>query len=376
MIVADGARRDDEEFLHDPPPPEDRLWRHPSEMVWDTPQTARAPWGTALMSAAFGAFTVGALWLAVGTSSPGGGLATRWVSLVPVETVAPLVISADDWSEEVTRMARPGTVGVTEVDGTETIAGAVAIRDDGYYLTSGRAIGVADEVTVVSAKGVMQRAEVLGYDPATDMTVLRVDRPTTPAVVALASDLGEGDTVAIVNPSGTATEHVVTSEASMATTIDGERIVGMIELDGALLDTPAGSPAVDGTGAVVGVTAATAPGEPVAVVPIDVASDVADALIETGEAGHPSIGITLVDHVPKDPTSRSGALVTSVMDGGPASAGGVAEGDVIVRIDDEMVSSMAGVVAELRDRRPGEHIDMTVLREGREVGCRVGIPDQ
>lgn len=365
--MADGVDGDDEETFRGPLPLDDRLWRHPSELsVPDAPRQ-QAPWGPMLASATIGAVAVGALWLAVGSgTSDGGRVATRWVSLVPVESVAPQLTTADDWGDAVTRVARSGTATVHAHEGSETIAGAVALRDDGFYVTSGRAIGDAETVTVVTESGSVLSADVIGYDPDTDISVIRVDESTTPAVMAHESRLEAGDTLALVNPSGGSTEHVVADEATTTRARDGERLVGIVALDGELGSTPPGSPAVDETGAVVGLTTATADAA-VAVVPIELANTVADELIASGSADHPRLGVTFVDD------DVAGALVSEVQDDGPAALGGVLPGDIVVELAGTTVESMAATIAALRTHRPGEVIEVIVRRDGALVGCQVKL---
>ena len=96
---------------------------------------------------------------------------------------------------------------------------------------------------------------------------------STPRIGALAG-IGAGDAVAVVDPLGDGIEHVVVDDAAVTTTIEGDWLIGVVALDGPLGETPPGSPVVDDTGAVVGVTAATASDAPAALVPIDIATDV------------------------------------------------------------------------------------------------------
>jgi len=119
----------------------------------------------------------------------------------------------------------------------------------------------------------------------------------------------------------------------MVTAADGAMLVDIVRLDLGRDAVPPGGPVFASDGALVGMIAATAPEAPAAVVPIDTVREVAEEIIAHGRASHPWIGITVRDlDADERDAGRVGARVTEVSDGGPAHAGGVAVGDVIVRI--------------------------------------------
>ncbi|MFQ5557993.1 MAG: S1C family serine protease [Acidimicrobiales bacterium] len=360
---------------HAPLPPEDRIWRHPSELAIDaltSPTRGQGSgWGYAALGAASGALAVSAAWFAIGGTET-VRLATERVALVPTETVAPLVVAADDWGRVVAHQARRGTVTVRLVDDTAPIAGAVAYRDDGYLITSARALGSSDTVRLELGGGSRTDAEVVGVDRVTDIGVLRVDRDLAAAIVADSGALQAGDRLAIVDPDGGSVEVSVTDPSTIRATIDGDRVIGVTGLDSDLGTTPPGSPVVDHTGAVVGVSTATDPEATAALVPIDVARAVATDLIELGYAHHPWLGITARDLESLEARDRpAGALVTVLEPGGPAAAGGIEEGDVITEIAGQPIDSMASMVAEIRRHEPGETLVVLVDRDGARVGCVV-----
>jgi putative serine protease PepD len=160
---------------------------------------------------------------------------------------------------------------------------------------------------------------------------------------------------------------VVAEEATTTVARDGQQLVGVVALDGELGSTPPGSPAVDETGAVVGLTTATADAA-VAVVPIELASTVADELISSGSADHPRLGVSFTDD-----SAVAGALVAKVHDDGPAASGGVLPGDVVIELAGVEVDSMAKTIATLRTHRPGEVIEVIVHRDGIPVECHVKL---
>lgn len=356
--MADGDFDDDMPAGRQPPAAADRTWRHPSEMAAEI-RTARRRatrriWGVGIGSALGGAFAVAAVWY---LTDPGTSVqvVTQRVAVTPVESVAPRVTPADEWAREVASTARPATATIQSADGTQAVAGAIAVHDDGYLLTSRRALGDATELVVHTHTGTVLTAVVLGYDRETDLSVLKTDGPLEPADVA-AIPAGDGDIVATVDPTGAASRAVVTDLDASATTVDGDLLVGFTSLDSARDNLPPGSPVVDSTGAVVGITTAAEADAPVTVVPIEVANSVARAIIADGRVWHAWLGVTVAA------TERDGVEVTDLAAGGPAERAGLQLGDIVVEIDGQPIASAAALVARLRHFSPDDMVEIVVER--------------
>lgn len=353
-------------------PPEDRVWRHPSELSVAAPAVSTGhSWGTAAFSAVGGALAVGALWLAIGSDDP--RIITERVSLAPIDTVSPLVVEADAWGSAVTATARAATVLVISPSGAEAMAGAVAIRDDGYLITSARSVADAESLVVVTADGVAHEASMVGSDPYTDISVIHTDQPPEVAVVSEDGSLQPGTRLAIVDPGGDAVAGTVVESASSVSTTDGDTLIGVARLDTELGSVPPGSPVVDETGAVVGITTATDPSHASAVVPIAVARAIAGDIIDHGEVRHPWLGVTARDITDDEFAGGrpAGAMVTSLTTAGPAAAGGVMPGDIIVAVGTAEIDSVPAMVVALRHLDPGDPVEILVERDGAQVKCSV-----
>jgi putative serine protease PepD len=59
-----------------------------------------------------------------------------------------------------------------------------------------------------------------------------------------------------------------------------------------------------------------------------------------------------------------GTIITDVQDGTPAADAGLLVGDIVIAVDDTTVDGGPGLVAAIRDREPGDEVDITVLRDG------------
>ncbi len=107
-------------------------------------------------------------------------------------------------------------------------------------------------------------------------------------------------------------------------------------------------------------------------IPIDQARGIADQLIESGEASHALLGVSVGD-ARSDETLESGARVQAVTDGGAAAEAGLQAGDVIVRINGRVIPDSESLVAAVRSHQPGDTVDVVVQRDGSEQTVQVTL---
>jgi serine protease Do len=369
----DDGLDDDPSSYRTPPPPDDRLWVHPSELR-PRHSTGDRTWLVASIAGMVGAM------LATGIVVVAGGLDRRTTERVverqevPVRTVsAPSVGSVVDIAQQV----RPAItqVLVTGKQGDSSGSG-VLFRSDGHVLTNFHVIDGADSVKVVIDSGRELSAKVLGSDPETDVAVLKVDGGPFPvAALGTAADLRVGQSaIAIGSPLGLAggpsvTVGVVSALHRRLDTRAGPPLLDMIQTDAPISPGSSGGALLDGGGAVIGLTTAVATTDGAQglgfATPIDVARGSAEQLIGTGKVEHVWLGIEGTDVDPttaKDLAVDGGALVRRVVKDSPADKAGLVARDVIVGVDGHTVNTMGGLVVALRGRKPGDGVAVDVLR--------------
>ncbi|MDW3220873.1 MAG: PDZ domain-containing protein [Acidimicrobiales bacterium] len=367
--MADGETDGAEPAGRPPLPRADRVWRHPAEAAMEARQIVttarrrrRRRAGISILGVA-GAAAV--LWLSqsgptevtvsadLASVGPAGGA-------LPSTTAVAALLGLD--------AAPANMILVRAPDSTETLGAALAVRD-GYVITSGQAVGGADEV-MVSFGATTAHGVVVGHDAATDIAVIRLDTtmPSAPAPDADA-DLAAGDVVTIALQNGAESTQTVVEPASATALKDGASIVGIVELDGRLGEIAPGSPAYDASGSLVGVATATADTAPAALVTIRIARAVADDIIADGAADHPWLGVTARTHA-EEPL---GSLITALTEDGPAASGGVEVGDIVTAIGQNPVDSMEAMVASLRSYEPGTTVAIEVDRDGESITCVVEL---
>ena len=95
-------------------------------------------------------------------------------------------------------------------------------------------------------------------------------------------------------------------------------------------------------------------------IPIDTASRIAQEIIDTGAASHAVLGASVGDA--GDGTIPTGAEIKELTAGGAAEAAGLQVGDIVTKIDDNLIESSDALVATVRSAAPGSQVEITVLR--------------
>ena len=270
----------------------------------------------------------------------------------------------------------------------------VIYREDGYIVTNDHVVADADRVNVSFADGSTERARVIGEDRFTDLAVVKVDRSGLPAARFAGEDPLAGQlAVAIGSPSGfesTVTSGIVSGlgreiPAELTGGQQEEALVDLIQTDAAISPGSSGGALVDRDGRVIGLNVAYLPPAQTGAeslgfaIPASTVTSVADQLIETGDASAPYLGIATADlseEVARQfgVEAESGALVGEVTDGGPAARANLRRGDVITAIGDTPVESSGDLLGALREYRPGDRAQLTVVSgdEERQVEVTLG----
>ncbi len=358
----------EDEGLDDEPgspllPPDDRLWRHPSEAA-GAPATAVS--GALAHSTVGGAprvVTVIALTSCISVLLTIGVVAVVRPFRLRVPT-QPTAATTD--VAKLTALVRPAIAQVVarRAAAESTSASGVVFRADGMVLTTHHVIDGAESVRVVFDDGRDLPARVVGTDADTDLAVLDVEGEGFPvASMAAHRSLTRVGEPAVTIGAGPVVRLSMVSGLSQEAGVEGRRLVDMIRTDGAMANGCSGGAVVDRTGTVIGIAVSnltTLEGPIGYATPIDVAKAVADELVGSGRIARSWLGID-------GETDDAGAVVRKVREGSPAEAAGLAAGDVIVAIDGAAIASMADVVVHLRRQRPGDVIGLRVFRAGQPV---------
>jgi S1-C subfamily serine protease len=257
--------------------------------------------------------------------------------------------------------------------------------DNGYIVTNNHVVsGAADnadaEIRAVFSDGSGSAARIVGRDPASDVAVIKVDKPgLVTASLGESNDVVVGDpVVAIGSPlglAGTVTSGIV-SALDRPVRLSGEgsdtnAVISAIQTDAPINPGNSGGALVDASGAVVGINTAIASlggngtsGGSIGLgfaIPIDTVRDVARQLISTGSAVHATLGVNTRSVT--DGT-RDGALVLNVEPGSAGDKAGIKEQDVVIAVDDHPVGSSEELTVAIDAHKPGDTVTIEVVRGG------------
>jgi S1-C subfamily serine protease len=294
------------------------------------------------------------------------------------ETVSPSVVNIE------VSQPRKRSPEATKGNGSGFI-----ITPDGYILTNSHVVSGAARIEVAVADGSRYAAELIGDDPDTDLAVIRIDAPRlVPVVLGDSQAIRVGQlAIAIGNPYGfqcTVTAGVVSALGRSLRAKSGRLIDSVIQTDAALNPGNSGGPLVNSRGHVIGVnTAMILPAQGICfATSINTAKFVAGCLITQGRIRRGYMGVA-GQTVPLHRrlvrfhglTVESGVLLVTVEADSPAQKAGLHVGDVIIGLDDQLISGIDELHRQLTDARVGVRSPVTILR-GTEKRTVIVTPEE
>lgn len=255
------------------------------------------------------------------------------------------------------------------------------ISADGYLLTNHHVVDGADEVTVRLSDRREFAAEVVGSDAESDVAVLKIDAAGLPTLrFGNGASVKPGQwAVAIGSPFGfeqSVTAGIV-SAVQRSNQYADQRYVPFIQTDVPINQGNSGGPLLNVAGEVIGINSQifSNSGGYMGVsfaIPIDLAANVAEQIKDTGSVQRGQVGvefqatsITADQAKGLDLPDTRGALVNTVLPGGPAARAGIEPGDVIRSVDGRDIVQPAELPPLIGSKAPGTKVKLGVYREGR-----------
>jgi serine protease Do len=259
------------------------------------------------------------------------------------------------------------------------------ISDQGLIVTNHHVVEDVEKIEIVFSDGTRSDAEVVGTDPKTDVALIRANakRAYSPLPLGDSDALLPGDWVmAVGNPFGL--DHTVTVGIVSATGRD----IGQgpyddfIQTDAAINPGNSGGPLMNLAGEVIGINSAINPQANTIgfAVPINMAKEIVPQLEERGRVVRGWLGVTVQPVTPEladslDLPTQEGALVSQITPGSPAEEAGLKRDDVIVRFGERQIRRMRELPRAVAAARPGEDLDVEVVRGGKRETRTVEIAE-
>ena len=269
-----------------------------------------------------------------------------------------------------------------------------------YIMTNNHVIDDADSVEVeFNDKSEKIKAKILGGEVYSDIAVLTIDAKEAGDAVEIGNseDLKLGDTVFTVGSpmgityKGTITKGIVSGKDRMVevnlTGNTTDYYMKVIQIDAAVNPGNSGGPLCDVSGKVIGIISLKIVQDEVEgmgfAIPIEDALKYANTIEEGGEIVRPYIGISMLDlseeyylwqnRITIPDGVDEGIAVLEVVSGSPADKAGLKKGDIIVKLGDEDVGSLAEFRYELYRHDVGEKVTVTYYRDGKENSTTITL---
>ena len=263
-----------------------------------------------------------------------------------------------------------------------TSYGSGFILKDNYILTNFHVVEDATEVTISLSDRREFSAEVIGVDPLSDLAVLEVDDNDLPTVnVGNSDQLRVGDwVIAIGSPFSfdfSVTAGIVSAKGRSIQNNNIGNYVPFLQTDVAINPGNSGGPLFNLDGEVVGINSQiysrSGGYQGLAfAIPINVAIDVADQIINSGEVARGYLGVRMseVDSDLADALGMEkpyGALINDVEEGESADMAGLLPGDVIVEFDNKEIKFSSDLPHVVGQIKPKTNAKASIIRDGEKI---------
>ena len=277
----------------------------------------------------------------------------------------------------------------------------------GYIVTNNHVVSGSDSLEIILEDGTKVSAKLVGTDATTDLAVLEIDGSKVPAtasfgnsdnvspgdpVIAIGSPLGSEYATTVTQGIISATNRTVTTQDQNTGQATGEATV--LQTDAAINPGNSGGPLVNAAGQIVGINsmklASNTDGTSVEgmgfAIPSNEVVKIINQLVANGKVERPSLGIRVLDldqitdssqsslKLPDDVTK--GVVVYSTTSGSVAKAAGMKKYDVIVKLGDKKVTSVADLHTALYSHSVGDTVNIQYYRNGKLNTAKVHLTKQ
>ncbi|MER6156118.1 trypsin-like peptidase domain-containing protein [Streptomyces sp. NPDC001868] len=269
------------------------------------------------------------------------------------------------------------------------------LDERGHILTNNHVVdpaGTNGDISVTFSGGETAEATIVGRDTGYDLAVVKVTGVSglKPLPLGNSEEVRVGDPVVAIGApfdlANTVTSGIISAkERPITAGGEGGDVSDVSYVDALQTDAPinpgnSGGPLLDGKGRVIGINSAIRSagggsesdgGQAGSIglgfaIPINQGKRVAEELINTGKATHPVIGVTLDTDYAGDGARIGDEGGSGVTAGGPADRAGIRSGDVVTEVDGQRVHSNDELIVKVRAHRPGDRLELTLLRNGDE----------
>ena len=267
-------------------------------------------------------------------------------------------------------------------------SGVIINSKKGYIITNNHVIAKAKDIKVRLHDGREFKASLVGADPASDIAVIKISPDNLKSLkFANSENLRVGDfVVAIGNPFGigqTVTSGIVSALGRSGLGI--EAYENFIQTDASINPGNSGGALVNLKGELVGINTAIigSKGGSGSVgiglaIPVNMALDVTQQLLKYGKVRRGYLGVSAQDLTSDlskafGISTNRGAIITRVKEGSPAYVADIRVGDVVVKINNQIIENASAMRNKIGLLKLNSIISMQINRKGEIFNKKVEI---
>lgn len=264
----------------------------------------------------------------------------------------------------------------------QTSGSGVIIKENGYIITNNHVVQDADKIQVTLNDKRTFKAEIIGNDPSADLAVLKIEAKELPII-----EFGDSDktkigqwVLAVGNPfnlTSTVTAGIISAKARnlniLGKKMAEEPLDFFIQTDAAVNSGNSGGALVDTEGKLIGINTAIASntgsysGYSFAI-PSNIVKKISNDLIKYGITQKAYLGLNIAEIDSRLAENKNikeikGLYIASIIEGGAADKSNLKGGDIITKINDKNINSLAEMNEILSQSSPGDKIEVVFERE-------------
>jgi serine protease Do len=257
----------------------------------------------------------------------------------------------------------------------ERVGTGVVVDERGYVVSNRHVIAGGTRIIVCLEDRALLDAKVLAEDASSDLAILRVQpqRKLPALCLGPGSDLLVGETViAVGHPFGyahTVSTGIISALGRKITMPTGEELTNLIQTDASINPGNSGGPLLNINGELIGINVAVRDGAQGIAFAInaDTVKQVLTRHLSSLKVSGVQHGLTCTENLVLEGPQRQHVVVEAVATATPGAAAGLQPGDEILCVADRTVANRFDVERALWDRKTGERLALTVLRQGRRM---------
>lgn len=283
-------------------------------------------------------------------------------------------------------------------DKSNGIGSGFIYNNDGYIMTNSHVIEGASNIKVMLMNGDAVDATIIGDDEYADIAVIKIDKKYVTKVATLGSSesINVGDTVFTIGSPisseyyGTVTRGILSGKNRLVNvTVESSNdwIMNVMQTDAAINPGNSGGPLCNANGDVIGINSMKLVQSQVEgmgfAIPIEDAISYANMIVNGEKIKRSYLGLRMVnvsstynfanEDIKIDSKVISGVAIIEILKDGPCNNTGLKKGDVITKIGDYKIKTVAELRYHLYKYKPNDKINIVVNRNGKVMSYKVTL---